>query len=312
MNRLSDESLKLKKDTYMSDPLFRELMPSLCMLERDYGEMNAVEVWLESDKVIEELKASSYPEYEVDIIYNSMYSDYETFNIDKKRNLTRTHADAVNSADTVMTVLLLRLSDASNQSADECPHKEICRHIALIICKHNRADMLLKLFRIEEDHNELRRGFVLPVTDYMVDTGSKLDNLSIEESDRVKQMVDKIIELTTSLQSKMALTDQQYTSLWTDICCKEGAIEKLNLREPRNQKWGNVKFVAGVLCLLQNTFVNPKDKMGETFLEANQREIALALGRESLRNYVNLDYLSKDWQKFIKMKLNSFGQNSCQ
>lgn len=311
MNRLSDDSIRLKKDTYMSDPLFRELIPSLCMLERDYGEMNAVEVWLESDKVIEELKASSYPEYEVDIIYNSMYSDYETFNIDKKRNLTRTHTDAVNSAVTVMTVLLLRLSDASNQSADECPHKEICRQIAQNIKEHNRADMLLKLFRVEEDHNELERGFVLPVTDYMADTGSKMDNLSKEENDRVGQMVSRIVDLTKSLLPKMDLNEQQYTSLWTDICCEEGAIEELNLREPRNQEWGNVKFVAGVLCLLQNTLVNPKDKIGKTFLKANQREIALALGRESLRNYVNLDYLSIDWQKIIKKKLNSFSQNSC-
>ena len=300
MIRMSKESLRQKKDLYFNDPLFRELLPSLCKLERDCDEMKPEEVWCETDKAIDKLKRSPFPDYEIDSLYNECREDYMSFTVDKKHVSKRTEIEAIASADTVMTVLLLRLADAAPTKASECPHGEICRHISIIIRNSKSANELLESLRREEDHQEKVCGYVLPVTDYMVEDSGGEDLLAVEEQNMVKTKAKEIVKMTSSLLPKMVLSEDQYALLWTRILSEDGAVTELSRNEPRTQQWGNIKLVAGVLCMLQNAFVDPRNKTGRKMLDANAYEIARALGSEKYRAYVNLDYLSSERKNRIR------------
>ncbi len=129
------------------------------------------------------------------------------------------------------------------------------------------------------------------------------DNQDADDSDDVKKLVDEIVNKTKILLTKMTLSEVQYEKLWTKICSEEWAIKELSKHEPRTQQWGNIKFVACVLCLLQNTLVDPRNKTGRKILDANAYEIGRALGNEKYRAYVTQEYLSKERRNQIKVFL---------
>lgn len=136
--------------------------------------------------------------------------------------------------------------------------------------------------------------------DKFINEENEQDSNVAHNPDGVKKWVDEIMGKTRVLLPKMSLTEVQYEKLWTKICNEEWAIKELCKYEPRTQKWGNIKFVASVLCLLQNTLVDPRDKTGKMMLDANAYEIGRALGSEKYRAYVNQEYLTSDRKNRIK------------
>jgi hypothetical protein len=139
--------------------------------------------------------------------------------------------------------------------------------------------------------------------DKFINEENEQDSNVAHNPDGVKKWVDEIVGKTKVLLPKMSLTEVQYEKLWTKICSEDWAIKELSKYEPRTQKWGNIKFVASVLCLLQNTLVDPRDKTGKMMLDANAYEIGRALGNEKYRAYVTQEYLSKERRNQIKVFL---------
>lgn len=236
---------------YRGDDLFRKWTPLLCRLETQYGGLNAVEVWSETEMLRQRLAdANEHPDTEAEFFYGQLKSRHQSDH----------------TAIVILAALFTQMADAAPDgdadAAERNPNRAVCNVLARALmapeCR-NFAEELIRVFRKHPYDNEGRM-IVLPVTNYM-DVMNPLQLMDAAAKASVEKCVDEILDRTEGVRSMLAVDWDVYAAIWRNICAMQEIGLLIGKNEPRDNSWGkNLKLVANVLGMMRGI------KCGERYL----------------------------------------------
>ena len=239
--RFDDRKLDSLRARYRGDDLFRTWARPLCQLENQLGELNAVEVWSETEMLRQRLAdVNEHPDAEAEFFYGQLKSRHQSGR----------------TAIVILAVLFTQMADAApdddEDAAERNPNRAVCSVLARVLMapEHRAfAEKLIHVFKSRRYDNEGRK-IVLPVTDYM-DLRSPLQLMDDAAKASVEACVGAILELTQGLKRMLTVSWEVYASVWRDICAMEEVCLLMVKVEPRNNCWGkNLKLVANVVGMM--------------------------------------------------------------
>lgn len=238
--RFDDRKLDSLRARYRGDDLFRTWARPLCQLENQLGELNAVEVWSETEMLRQRLAdVNEHPDTEAEFFYGQLKSRHQSGR----------------TAIVILAVLFSQMADAApddDAAAEHNPNRAVCSVLARVLMapEHRAfAEKLIHVFKSRRYDNEGRK-IVLPVTDYM-DIRSPLQLMDDAAKASVEACVGAILELTQGLKRMLTVSWEVYASVWRDICAMEEVGLLMVKVEPRNNRWGkNLKLVANVVGMM--------------------------------------------------------------
>lgn len=238
--RFDDRKLDSLRARYRGDDLFRTWARPLCQLENQLGELNAVEVWSETEMLRQRLAdVNEHPDAEAEFFYGQLKSRHQSGR----------------TAIVILAVLFSQMADAApddDAAAERNPNRAVCSVLAhVLMAPEHRAfaEKLIHVFKSRRYDNEGRK-IVLPVTDYM-DLRSPLQLMDDAAKASVEACVGEILELTQGLKRMLTVSWEVYASVWRDICAMEEVCLLMVKVEPRNNRWGkNLKLVANVVGMM--------------------------------------------------------------
>ena len=241
--RFDDQKLDSLRARYRGDDLFRTWARPLCQLEDQLGELNAVEVWSETEMLRQRLAdVNEHPDAEAEFMYGQLKSRHQSGR----------------TAIIILTVLFTQMSDAApdeeEDAAERNPNRAVCNVLAHVLTapKHRAfAEKLINVFKRRRYDNEGHK-IVLPVTDYM-DVKSPLQLMDDAAKASVETCVGEILDRTQGVRRMLAVTWEVYAAVWRDICAMQEVGQLIGKKEPRNNSWGkNLKLVANVLGMMRD------------------------------------------------------------
>lgn len=241
--RFDDQKLDSLRVRYRGDDLFRTWARPLCQLEDQLGELNAVEVWSETEMLRQRLAdVNDHPDAEAEFMYGQLKSRHQSGR----------------TAIIILTVLFTQMSDAApdeeEDAAERNPNRAVCNVLAHVLTapKHRAfAEKLINVFKRRRYDNEGHK-IVLPVTDYM-DVKSPLQLMDDAAKASVETCVGEILDRTQGVRRMLAVTWEVYAAVWRDICAMQEVGQLIGKKEPRNNSWGkNLKLVANVLGMMRD------------------------------------------------------------
>lgn len=238
--RFDDRKLDSLRARYRGDDLFRTWARPLCQLENQLGELNAVEVWSETEMLRQRLAdVNEHPDAEAEFFYGQLKSRHQSGR----------------TAIVILAVLFSQMADAApddDAAAERNPNRAVCSVLAhVLMAPEHRAfaEKLIHVFKSRRYDNDGRK-IVLPVTDYM-DLRSPLQLMDDAAKASVEACVGAILELTQGLKRMLTVSWEVYASVWRDICAMEEVCLLMVKVEPRNNRWGkNLKLVANVVGMM--------------------------------------------------------------
>lgn len=264
--RFSNEKLDSLRTRYRGEDLFRTWVPTLCQLETQLGELNAVEVWSETELIRQRLAAiKDYRDSEIPFLYGE---------------LSRRHQSG-QTAIIILTVLFTQFCDAApdmeDDAAERNPNRAVCNALAKILMHpQNRkfAEWLIRAFKHRRyDNNDNK--IVLPVTDYM-SVKSPLELMDEEAKAEIDTWVEDIGRQTLGIRRFLSIDWEMYKQAWREICANPSIMQLLKRKQPnsKNNTWGkNLTLVANVLGIMKGTPCG-----GRSVLEGTDFEISQAIG----------------------------------
>ena len=207
--RFDDRKLDSLRARYRGDDLFRTWARPLCQLENQLGELNAVEVWSETEMLRQRLAdVNEHPDAEAEFFYGQLKSRHQSGR----------------TAIVILAVLFTQMADAApdDDAAERNPNRAVCSVLAhVLMAPEHRAfaEKLIHVFKSRRYDNEGRK-IVLPVTDYM-DLRSPLQLMDDAAKASVEACVGAILELTQGLKRMLTVSWEVYASVWRDICAME-------------------------------------------------------------------------------------------
>lgn len=240
--RFDDQKLDSLRARYRGDDLFRTWARPLCQLENQLGELNAVEVWSETEMLRQRLAdVKAHQDAEAEFMYGQL----------------KTRHQSERTAIIILTVLFTQMADAApddeEDAAERNPNRAVCNVLAHVLTAPEHrvfAEKLIHVFQRRRYDNEGRK-IVLPVTDYM-NVRSPLQLMDDAAKASVETYVGEILDRTQGIKRMLAVTWDVYTAIWREICAMQEVGQLIGKNEPRNNSWGkNLKLVANVLGMMR-------------------------------------------------------------
>lgn len=240
--RFDDQKLARLRARYLGDDLFRTWAWLLCRLESQCGELNAVEVWSETERLRQQLAdIKEHRDTVAEFLYQQLVSRHQS----------------ERTAITILAVLFSQMADAapdeSDDAAERNPNRGVCSVLARVLMAPEHRDFATKLieaFGRRRYDNEGRK-IVLPVTDYM-NVKSPLQLMDDEAKASVETQVGEILELTQGIKRMLGVSWEVYAAIWRGICALREVGEIIGDCQPRGNRWGkNLKLVANVLGMMR-------------------------------------------------------------
>lgn len=240
--RFDDQKLDSLRARYRGDDLFRTWAWLLCQLESKLGELNAVEVWSETEMLRQRLAdANEHPDAEAEFMYGQLKSRHQSWR----------------TAIIILVVLFTQMADAApddeGNAAERNPNRAVCKVLAHVLMDPEHrgfAEKLIRVFERRRYDNEGRK-IVLPVTNYM-DVKSPLQLMDDAAKASLETNVSEILDRTQGAKRMLAVTWDVYTAIWRNICAMQEVGQLIGKNEPRNNSWGkNLKLVANVLGMMR-------------------------------------------------------------
>lgn len=278
VKQLTTEEQRSLHHRYKQSDLYRQWLPILAMLQRDYGEMDGITLWYLAERQIVRLRSEvSFREQEISPIYNELLDDCKVFSIRGKADLERSDEHARRSATTIMCIVLTMLMNAVEKGHEEEPfdNEPMCMAIMDVLSKDQYFKRLMKLFFERKTGYDGQKVVIMP-KDPMLEKSS-LDDMDETAQSEVKAMVATIIERTQGLQPLFKEQWGKWPAIWNAICLDTELMEMLKETNPRGNEWEmNMKMVLNVIGLFKlMTKVNVSDK------SINDR-----LSEKNLRTYI--------------------------
>lgn len=207
------------------------------------GELNAVEVWSETEMLRQRLgDVKTHQDAEAEFMYGQLKSRHQS----------------ERTAIIILTVLFTQMADAApdeeEDAAERNPNRAVCNVLAHVLMtpKHRVfAEKLISVFKHRRYDNEGHK-IVLPVTNYM-DAKSPLQLMDDAAKASVETCVGEILDRTQGIRRMLAATWEVYAAIWRDICAMQEVGQLIGKKEPRNNSWGkNLKLVANVLGMMRD------------------------------------------------------------
>ena len=240
--RFDDQKLDSLRARYRGDDLFRTWARPLCRLEEQLGELNAVEVWSETEMLRQRLgDVKTHQDAEAEFMYGQLKSRHQSGR----------------TAIIILTVLFTQMADAApdeeEDAAERNPNRAVCNVLAHVLMtpKHRVfSEKLISVFKHRRYDNEGHK-IVLPVTNYM-DAKSPLQLMDDAAKASVETCVGEILDRTQRVKRMLAVTWDVYKAIWRNICAMQEVEQLIGNNEPRNNSWGkNLKLVANVLGIMR-------------------------------------------------------------
>ena len=282
----SEERIEDLKHLYSEDKLFRTFSPVLCELQEKRGELHPVILWHEVDALRERLRKASYRETEVPFLVNYLRGHLSQQLTDGKEVLTRDEDHVVETMLCVLLLLFFQLSDAtpSEDKLEENPNHVVCKALAYLLANPDFAWYIepmrknLTMRKTDLQGNKI----VLPVTDYMQMKVTKdaMDEIARQNYERI---MAHIAELSKGLKQYLKISEDDYMSIWENICMDGDLFLLMSKKEPRTYPYEfNIKMFCNVLGLLQHTVL----ATGEVILLDNVQNVNNAISEKNYRPYL--------------------------
>lgn len=278
VKQLTTEEQRSLHHRYKQSDLYRQWLPILSMLQRDYGEMDGITLWYLAERQIVRLRSeTSFREQEVSPIYNELLNDCKVFSFKGKADVERGDDKARRSATTIMCIVLTMLMNAVEKGHEEEPfdNEPICMAIMDVLSKDQYFQRLMAHFFGRETGYDGQKVVITP-KDPMLEESS-LDDMGEAAQAEVKAMVATITKRTQGLQPLFKDHWDKWPAIWNDICLDTELMGMLKEINPRGNEWEmNMKMVLNVIGLFKSvTKVNVTDN------SINER-----LSKKNLRTYI--------------------------
>ena len=289
--RFSKEKSESLFKRYKGDDLFCAWVHILQTIEQQRGELNAIEVWSETEVLRSQLAAEGeQADVYAEFIFSALRDRHsEWVGPTKGKVVQRSQHESEQTAILIMTVLFSQMADGAEDESDEAiennPNIAVCRALGRIIMnpKYRKdSEGILKAFSHRKINNRGGK-IILPVTDYMA-VKTPMELMDDEAKQTIEETVSAIVELTSGLKAICNINWNIYIDIWRSICAHFGVIELLNKISPRDNKWGkNLKLVANVLGIIKDT----KTKDDKTILLDNVSKIDQLIKISNVRSYIS-------------------------
>ena len=240
---------------YRNSGLFRQWSGILCQLEREVGEMDAVNLWLLAEKCLQRLREiQKYRDEEIPYIYNELMALCTVFQKDDE-TIKRSQEEAERSAVTVMCVILTSLINAveKGHETEDFDNKAMCVAIDRLLQRNTYYAMLMNTFFSRKTGNDGKQVVITPC-DPMVAT-SVLESMDEIAKQEMEDMKRRVLEITNGLRVYFKQDWDAWTSVWNDICLDAELLQLLSIINPRKNAWGlNEKMICNVIGIFLEAF----------------------------------------------------------
>ena len=278
VKRLTTEEQRSLHHRYKQSDLYRQWLPILTMLQRDYGEMDGVTLWYLAERQIVRLRSvMDFRELEISPIYNELLDDCKVFSIKGKTDEERSDGEARRSATTIMCIVLTMLMNAVEKEHEEEPfnNEPMCMAIMDVLSKDQYFQRLMALFFERKTGYDGQKVVITPKDPMLED--SSLDDMDEIAQAEVKAMVATIMERTQSLQTLFKEHWDKWPAIWNDICLDTELMGMLKEVNPRGNEWEmNMKMVLNVIGLFKSV----------TKVDVAAKSINDLLSKKNLRTYI--------------------------
>lgn len=275
---LTTEEQRSLHHCYKLSDLYRQWLPILAMLQRDYGEMDGITLWYLAERQIVRLRfETSFREQEISPIYNELLDDCKVFSVKGKADVERSEDQARRSATTIMCIVLTMLMNAVEKGHEEEPfdNEPMCMAIMDILSKDLYFQRLMDYFFKRETGYDGQKVVIAP-KDPMLEESS-LDDMDEAAQSEVMAMVATITKRTQDLQPLFKDHWDKWPAIWNDICLDTELMGMLKEIKPRGNEWGmNMKMVLNVIGLFKSV----------TKANASDNSINERLSEKNLRTYI--------------------------
>lgn len=309
--RFNIEKLDSLRARYRGDDLFRTWTRTLCMIEDKCDELNAVEIWNETEEIrLRLLDIKEHRSTEVEFLYGMLKERHSIWIDVAGERVSRKKEDANRTAIIILTVLFSQFADSAPDKEDDAyernPNKGLCNVLANKLMTPEHRDLTTKLiamfkrWRYDSEGNKI----VLPITDYM-NMKSPMELMDEEARLEIESMVNEIAEKTRGIKRLLNIDWELYCDIWKQICSMNGILSLMKVKRPnsQNNEWGkNLTLVANVIGILHEINIGDKNA-----IDGNVNNINDSLGinvRTYISNHTDFDsnntVLTKEQHKKIE------------
>lgn len=240
---------------YRNSDLFRQWSGILCQLEREAGEMDAINLWHLAEKCLQRLRdLTQYRDEDIPYIYNDLITLCAVFQKDGK-TIERSTEKAERSAVTVMCVMLTSLMNAveKGHETEDFDNKAMCVAIDRLLQRNTYYTMLMNAFFSRETGNDGKKVVITPC-DPMA-AASVLESMDEAAKQEMADMKRRVLEITSGLRVYFKQDWDVWTSVWNDICLDVELMQLLSSENPRKNAWGlNEKMICNVIGMFWEAF----------------------------------------------------------
>lgn len=314
--RFNTEKLDSLRARYRGDDLFRTWTRALCMIEEKYDELNAVEIWNETEEIrLNLLEIKEHRSNEVEFLFGKLKERHSIWINCANKRVTRRKEDASRTAIVILAVLLTQFADSAPDEEDDAhernPNKGLCNVLAHKLMNPEHRDFAYKLLDLFKHwrHDSEDNKIILPITDYM-NVKSPTELMDEEARQDIYSLVNEIAENTLGIKRLLNIDWELYCDIWKQICSMNGILPLMNEKRPnsQNNEWGkNLVLVANVIGILREINYGEKKVINESV-----KSISDSLGI-NLRTYIsnhenfkstNTSLTKEQHQKIEKIILN--------
>lgn len=278
VKQLTTEEQRSLHHRYKQSDLYRQWLPILAMLQRDYGEMDGITLWYLAERQIVRLRSEvSFREQEISPIYNELLDECKVFSFKGKADVKRSDDQARRSATTIMCIVLTMLMNAVKKGHEEEPfdNEPMCMAIMDVLSKDQYFQRLMELFFKRETGYDGQKVVITP-KDPMLEESS-LDDMDKTAQAELKAMVATVMERTQGLQPLFKKNWDKWPAIWNDICLDTEFMGMLKEVNPRGNEWEmNMKMVLNVIGLFKRV----------TKVDVSDNSINDRLSKKNLRTYI--------------------------
>ena len=240
---------------YRNSDLFRQWSGILCQLEREVGEMDAVTLWLLSEKCLQRLREiKQYRDEDIPYIYNELMTLCATFHKGDE-TIKRSQEEAERSAVTVMCVMLTSLMNAveKGHETEDFDNKAMCVAIDRLLQRKTYYAMLMNAFFSRKTGNDGKKVVIAPC-DPMA-AASILESMDEAAKQEMEDMKRSVLDITNGLRVYFKQNWDAWTSIWNDICMDVELMQLLSTKDPSKNDWGlNEKMICNVIGMFLEAF----------------------------------------------------------
>jgi hypothetical protein len=262
MKILTPEEQHTLHHRYKQNDLYRQWMPILAMLQRNYGVADAQTLWHEAECVIVRLREEqTFREQEIAPIYNALLAE-------------TSHSTAT----TVMCIIMTMLINAVDRGHEDeyFDNEPMCMAIADIFLNDTFFHALMKQFFSRSAGYDGKKVVITPSDPMLEETAYECMNEIAKEE--IDSMVQKVVSHTKGLSFLFGTHWTAWEPLWRDICTDTQLMLMMKAVQPRGNDWGiNLKMVCNVIGIFKDN----------THTEVTIKNINDAVCPKNIRNYVS-------------------------